>query len=813
MRNIINLLNRIYPGFLAKIFVFVCFSSSPGQDFSNGKIDFIFRLGSFETYQQFVIWVENGNGEYVGTVSLTDFIGRRGGGNRTSDPNIDAEYGNRLSALPTWSFKRNIIDITYGIENYYPPNELQSSYPEDIDAVTRATPYPGIQRKTWQLYNLPSGTYTCCIEVNRDYDFNQYHNYSWYRGQPSVVWNTTINVSDNPDSNMVLNYTGYGSPDGSNGNINMPDITITTAADLLSDLGGFRFKVVYRPEVKDDYNDSLALVALYESTDGANWTNNTNWLTGQPVVNWYGITVSENRVIAIQLDQNNLIGTIPDELGSLTELTRLNLRNNQISGEIPAKIGNLNKLTQLFLENNMLTGTIPIEIENLSNLEQLDLHFNNLSGTIPPGIFNMTNLTTLILFGNELSGTLSKEIGNLVNLQSLELYSNLLSGEIPTEIGSLTKLTRLFLALNQFTGAIPASIGNLINLTNLQLNGNQLTGIIPPEIGNLTELRTLLFYHNQLDGSILPEIGNLTNLTQLNLSSNQLSDSIPVEMGNLINMRSLELNNNQLTGAIPAEFGSFNELDYLALHSNMLEELPDLSAISTLNEIRIYNNKFTFEDIEPNITIPTILYSPQDSIGTQQDTTIKENEKLTLSVSVGGTANQYQWIKDGGDIPNANSSTYIIESIVPPDSGSYLCRITNTIVTELTLYSRPVNVKVSSEAGFSDKTVQIYKTFELLQNFPNPFNPITTIQFQVPQTCDVSLKIYNILGELVATLISKRLTAGKYTFEWDASNMASGLYLYRLEAGDPSQGVPKGQFPTGQAGQGFIETKKTIIMR
>jgi hypothetical protein len=104
-----------------------------------------------------------------------------------------------------------------------------------------------MQRKTWQLSNLPYGIYTCRIEVNQSFDFNEYHNYSFYRGQPSVVWNTIINVTENPDSSMVLDYTGYGSPDGSDGDINTPDPTITTATNLLDDMGGYKFKVIYTP--------------------------------------------------------------------------------------------------------------------------------------------------------------------------------------------------------------------------------------------------------------------------------------------------------------------------------------------------------------------------------------------------------------------------------------------------------------------------------------------------------------------------------------------------------------------------------------
>jgi hypothetical protein len=73
--------------------------------------------------------------------------------------------------------------------------------------------------------------------------------------------------------------------------------------------------------------------------------------------------------------------------------------------------------------------------------------------------------------------------------------------------------------------------------------------------------------------------------------------------------------------------------------------------------------------------------------------------------------------------------------------------------------------------------------FYLAQNYPNPFNPTTTIEFSLPHTEFVTLKIYNILGEGVATLVSKKLPAGKYEYVWDARNFASGVYFYRIEAG------------------------------
>ena len=86
-------------------------------------------------------------------------------------------------------------------------------------------------------------------------------------------------------------------------------------------------------------------------------------------------------------------------------------------------------------------------------------------------------------------------------------------------------------------------------------------------------------------------------------------------------------------------------------------------------------------------------------------------------------------------------------------------------------------------------------SFELHQNYPNPFNPSTTIEFDLPKTSAVTLKVFNILGEEVTTLVSDRLSAGSYSYDWDASSLASGVYLYRLQAGD------------------YVQTRKMVLMR
>jgi hypothetical protein len=210
-----------------------------------GTIDFTYRPVNNVT--QFAVWVEDDTGAYLGTVFLTNFIGRRGGGNRTADANIDASNGNRPNAMPVWAYARGVVDVTYGFGSYYPPASTRPSYPADLDAVSGATPGPSIQKKTWKVSGLPCGSIRCRIEANQSFDFNAYHNYSFYRGQPSVVWTATVRAADAADSGAVLDYEGYGSTDGLDGKLRPPDSTITTAAGLLADMGGFRFKAVYTP--------------------------------------------------------------------------------------------------------------------------------------------------------------------------------------------------------------------------------------------------------------------------------------------------------------------------------------------------------------------------------------------------------------------------------------------------------------------------------------------------------------------------------------------------------------------------------------
>jgi hypothetical protein len=95
-----------------------------------------------------------------------------------------------------------------------------------------------------------------------------------------------------------------------------------------------------------------------------------------------------------------------------------------------------------------------------------------------------------------------------------------------------------------------------------------------------------------------------------------------------------------------------------------------------------------------------------------------------------------------------------------------------------------------------DETRPVAQNFELEQNYPNPFNPSTTIRFSLPTSQVVTLKVYDMLGREVATLVNgERLGAGNYAYQFMANGLASGTYIYRLQAGN------------------FVEAKKMTLVK
>ncbi len=320
-------------------------------------------------------------------------------------------------------------------------------------------------------------------------------------------------------------------------------------------------------------SDRAALAALYEATNGPNWTDDTNWLTDRPLGEWHGVTTDESgNVVELNLRRNFLVGRIPPELGGLAHLQRLNLSSNVLlQGRLPREffdltdleyltlsgtglggplspaLARLGKLKRLRWAGSGLTGPIPPELGSLIGLEMLELEANYLTGTLPPELGNLANLFWLWVGWNELSGPIPAELGRLSRLLQLNLISNHLIGEVPAELGDMENLRNLQLSGNALSGAIPGTLRSLSRLSSLELGGNGFTGSIPSWLSTLGELRRLYLDGNALSGGLPDEFGSLTNLTDLRVGANPaLSGPVPASLTRLDNLASFKAGGTRL---------------------------------------------------------------------------------------------------------------------------------------------------------------------------------------------------------------------------------------------------------------------------
>ena len=387
--------------------------------------------------------------------------------------------------------------------------------------------------------------------------------------------------------------------------------------------------------------DRAALMALYDATNGHNWTDSTNWGTDEPLDRWHGVTTGDTgRVVRLNLHANNLTGTLPPALGRLSSLAALDLHgnNNNLTGPIPPELGALSNLEYLELSNNNLTGPIPPALGALSNLVVLFLYGNNLTGPIPPALGALTNLEVLFLFTNDLTGPIPPALGALSNLVVLILDSNNLAGPIPPALGALSSLRHLSLRSNNLTGPIPTALGDLSGLGILQLGFNNLTGALPLSLANLQYLEQLYIDNNAglcasanaafqawlatvrdfrgdtcadgvpptvsdedlRDRAALMALYDATNGNNWTDSTNWGTDEAFYDWhgvttdgaGRVIH---LNLDSNNLTGPIPPELGDLSSLRSLGLDSNNLTGPipPALGDLSNLAELNLHTNNLT----------------------------------------------------------------------------------------------------------------------------------------------------------------------------------------------------------------------------
>lgn len=384
-----------------------------------------------------------------------------------------------------------------------------------------------------------------------------------------------------------------------------------------------------------------ALIALYKSAGGDSWKNKTNWCSDRPVGEWYGITMSGTKVQSILLSRNGLKGTIPAEIGDLSELQILDLSKNNLEGAIPKTIGKLVKVEYLFLSGNRLSGSIPKEIGNMISLAEFNIANstfsaeggtieidpetgevigggtaqNSISGEIPVELCKLPNLKMLYLDGNKLSGEIPEDIWSMPSLIYLGLSQNLLTGHIPSSIRNAKNLKQLLLSNNLLTGSLPDEICGLSNLEEFEIGNttykivagwmvknteyNNITGTIPENIGNLKKLRELYVGSIGLTGELPRSIWECESMEILDLGngigkySNAFTGAISEKIVNLRNLYNITTTGNKFTGTIPKSITKLTNLGVFALNENNFEgTIPeDIGNLVNLRTFYVaYNN-------------------------------------------------------------------------------------------------------------------------------------------------------------------------------------------------------------------------------
>ncbi len=380
--------------------------------------------------------------------------------------------------------------------------------------------------------------------------------------------------------------------------------------------------------------DSSALVDLYNSTNGASWTNNSNWLSGN-VSTWYGVTVANNRVLEVRLSQNNLLGSLPSSLGNLTGMSLLYLSSNNLSGAVPTSLSGLSSLEKLYLDRNQLVGPFPSQLQSISSLKELYLSYNNFYGTIPSSINNLANLQMIWLDGNAMSGTIPSSLMTMTALKFIALNGNNFTGTFPTGFAGLPNLELLYAHENGFSGSIPSDIGSATNLEEIWFHDNSMSGALPTSLSSLTNLVAIGVYENDFTGNI-PDLG----ATAPNLNLAMYNDN------------------------------NFDGIDGITNHAN-------------LGYLDIERNQLNFEDLVPvaGSISSNVYYGEQDSL----DNIEYRNWLYLASVSDAQADNLYQWYRDGVETTGTNQGYFLFWQ-----SGEYTCHVRNNIIRNLTLWRRPI---------------------------------------------------------------------------------------------------------------------------
>lgn len=218
--------------------------------------------------------------------------------------------------------------------------------------------------------------------------------------------------------------------------------------------------------------------------------------------------------------------------------------------------------------------------------------------------------------------------------------------------------------------------------------------------------------------------------------------------------------------------------------------IPDNSTVKDSIVVNIAN---AFNVVDVNVRIDTLNHTWDSDLSF---TLSRGAASCNIISAVGGSGDNFRntVLNDSATTPIASGTAPFTGTFIPssplsslngvPVNGSWVLTITDNATGDTGLL-KAWCIQVTYQALVGGiQTIEIPNYFSLAQNYPNPFNPTTSIKYSVPTAVNVSLKVYDLLGKEVATLVNEMKQPGFHTADFNASNLASGIYFYRIDAGE-----------------------------
>ncbi|XP_076903668.1 leucine-rich repeat extensin-like protein 6 [Bidens hawaiensis] len=276
------------------------------------------------------------------------------------------------------------------------------------------------------------------------------------------------------------------------------------------------------PRLKNAY---FALLAWKHSITEDPRGFTSNWY-GYDVCNYTGVFCAPalddpdvTTVAGIDLNHGNISGSLPEDMGLLTDLALFHINTNKFCGTVPKSFEKLRLLYELDISNNRFSGDFPSVVLSLPSLKFLDIRFNQFNGSIPSKLYDL-KLDAIFVNNNLFQITFPKNLGNSP-VSVIVFANNKINGCLPSSIKKMAKtLNEIILQNVSLSGCLTSDIGSLKNLTVFDVSFNSLVGLLPESIEEMKSLEQLNIAHNKFSGDIPDSICSLPRLQNFTYSYN-----------------------------------------------------------------------------------------------------------------------------------------------------------------------------------------------------------------------------------------------------------------------------------------------------